>query len=82
MSSMERPELFNLRDHLDSLSGFWWGPEFPFVLVLFFALLWVFVCILHVSRVPNVASVSGLSILDANLQFIFRLSTTSPFSEY
>ena len=64
MSSMERPELFTLRDHLDSLSGFWCGPEFPFVLVLFFALLWVFVCIRHVSRVPNVASVSGLSILD------------------
>ena len=44
--------------------GFLVGSEFPFVLVLCCALLWVFVCIRHVSCVPNVASVSGLSILD------------------
>ena len=58
--------MFTLREHLGSFPIFGW----LLTLSVFCVMLFVFVCFLPVSCVPNVASVSGLSILDVPFDFL------------
>ena len=65
---LEEAGTVNLREHL----GFTWvfGGVHVAHLFSFLCCVFCFICLRPVSRVPNVASVSGLSILDSPFGFI------------
>jgi hypothetical protein len=57
-------KLLTLRDHMDSHPGFWW----VYMLLIFFNLF--LFCLRTISCLPDVASVSGLSIIDFSFGFL------------
>ena len=66
--SCKRQELHTLREHLGSLTVFG-GVRVPRLFSFLFC-VFGFVCLRPVSYAPNVASISGLSILDFLFGFL------------